>query len=111
MQKFKIVLLLIVSLIIQSFASVFTKLAAGQEFLSVNWCLFYGITLLIAVGFSFVWQIILEHLPLSTAYLRKGITYILVLIWSSIFFGDTIEIQHYIGTALIVLGLVVNGND
>ena len=111
MKKLKIILLLIVSLVIQSFASVFTKLAANEEFLSLNWCMFYGVTLLIAVGFSFVWQIILEHLPLSTAYLRKGITYVLVLIWSCIFFGDTIEIQHYIGTALIILGLVVNGND
>ena len=76
----KVMGLLAVSLVIQSLSSVFIKYAGTYETMSKEFIIFY----VLAVGclgvFAIMWQFLLEWLPLTTAYLRKGILYILSLL-------------------------------
>ena len=107
----KIYALLAISLLIQSFSSVFIKLAGRQEFLSF-WFVLYYIAALLCLGvFAVMWQNILEKLPLSTAYMRKGITYVLIMIWSVVLFGEQITVGNIIGCILIIAGVTVNCYD
>lgn len=107
----KILLLLSLSLVIQSLSSVFIKYAGTYETLSREFIFYY----VLAVGclgvFAIMWQLLLELIPLTTAYLRKGILYILILIWSVILFGEHVTIQNIIGSVIIIVGISLHGMD
>ena len=109
--RVKILLLLSLSLVLQSLSSVFIKYAGQFETLSTEFIFYY----VIAVGclgvFAIMWQFLLELIPLTTAYLRKGILYILILIWSVILFNDTVTINNIIGSIIIIAGISLHGMD
>lgn len=64
----KVFLALQLSLLFSSLSGVASKMAARQTFLSLPFCFYYGLVLLIMVGYAFVWQQILHYLPLTFAY-------------------------------------------
>ena len=107
----KIMLLLSCSLVIQSLSSVFIKYAGKYETLSMEFILFY----VLAVGclgvFAIMWQFLLELIPLTTAYLRKGILYILILIWSVILFQEKVTVNNIIESIIIIAGICIHGMD
>ncbi|HIS06264.1 MAG TPA: transporter [Candidatus Choladocola avistercoris] len=109
--RVKILLLLSLSLVLQSLSSVFIKYAGQFETLSPEFIFYY----VIAVGclgvFAIMWQFLLELIPLTTAYLRKGILYILILIWSVILFNETVTINNIIGSIIIIAGISLHGMD
>ena len=109
--RVKILLLLSLSLVLQSLSSVFIKYAGQFETLSPEFIFYY----VIAVGclgvFAIMWQFLLELIPLTTAYLRKGILYILILIWSVILFNETVTINNIIGRIIIIAGISLHGMD
>ena len=109
--RVKILLLLSLSLVLQSLSSVFIKYAGQFETLSPEFIFYY----VIAVGclgvFAIMWQFLLELIPLTTAYLRKGILYILILIWSVILFNETVTINNIIGGIIIIAGISLHGMD
>lgn len=109
--KVKILILLSLSLIIQSLSSVFIKYAGKFETLSKEFIFFY----VLAVGclgvFAIMWQLLLELIPLTTAYLRKGILYILILIWSVILFKEQVTLYNIIGSIIIIAGISIHGMD
>ncbi len=109
--RLKILLLLALSLVIQSLSSVFIKYAGTFETMSKEFIFFY----MLAVGclgvFAVMWQLLLELVPLTTAYLRKGILYILVLIWSVILFKEKVTLNNIIGSMIIIAGIGLHGMD
>ena len=109
--RVKILLLLSLSLVLQSLSSVFIKYAGQFVTLSPEFIFYY----VIAVGclgvFAIMWQFLLELIPLTTAYLRKGILYILILIWSVILFNETVTINNIIGSIIIIAGISLHGMD
>ncbi|MCD8097111.1 MAG: transporter [Lachnospiraceae bacterium] len=109
--RVKIYVLLALSLVIQSLSSVFIKYAGTFETFSREFIFYY----LVAVGclgvFAIMWQLLLELVPLSTAYLRKGILYILILIWSVILFKEQVTRNNVIGSIIIIVGISLHGMD
>lgn len=107
----KILILMSLSLIIQSLSSVFIKCAGRYETLSKEFIFFY----ILAVGclgvFAIMWQLLLELIPLTTAYLRKGILYILILIWSVLFFREQVTVNNLLGSLIIIAGISIHGMD
>lgn len=109
--RVKILILLSLSLVIQSLSSVFIKYAGKFDTLSKEFIFFY----VLAVGclgvFAIMWQLLLELIPLTTAYLRKGILYILILIWSVILFKEQVTLNNIIGSVIIIAGISIHGMD
>ena len=107
----RVLILLSLSLVIQSLSSVFIKYAGAYETFSREFIIFY----VLAVGclgvFAIMWQILLEMIPLTTAYLRKGILYILILIWSVILFQEHVTWNNIIGSIIIIVGISIHGMD
>lgn len=107
----KILILLSLSLVIQSLSSVFIKYAGTFETLSFQFILYY----LLGVGclgvFAIMWQLLLELIPLTTAYMRKGILYILILLWSVLFFKEQVTLNNIIGSIIIIAGVCIHGMD
>ncbi len=56
---------------------------------------------------SFFWMAAMTKLQLSHAYPFMGLTFVLVLLASGLFFHEPISTLKVLGVALIVLGLVV----
>ena len=110
-KKGKILILLSLSLVIQSLSSVFIKMAGRYETLSKEFIFYY----VLAVGclgvFAIMWQLLLELIPLTTAYLRKGILYILILLWSVILFKEQVTMNNIIGSLIIIAGISLHGMD
>ena len=49
----------------------------------------------------------LKKLPLSTAYPFTASSFLLILLFATLFFGEPITIGKLVGTALIVCGIAV----
>ncbi|WP_052446925.1 EamA family transporter [Candidatus Soleaferrea massiliensis] len=96
------------SVFLTSFVSVAAKLASRYEFMSWGFIFFYGVQLAIYGIYSILWQLLLERLPLSSAYLRKGLSFVLILVWSVVFFGEQIHPSQIIGSVVILTGVVVS---
>jgi multidrug transporter EmrE-like cation transporter len=52
------------------------------------------------------WLFVLRVAPLSRAYGLTSLTYVLIFLWSVMFFGEHVRRVHVVGTALIVIGIV-----
>lgn len=56
---------------------------------------------------SLCWMAAMTKFNLSHAYPFMGLTFVLVLIGSGVFFGEAVTPLKIIGTALIILGIIV----
>ena len=107
----KILILLALSLVIQSLSSVFIKYAGMYETMSREFIIFYALAIGCLGDYAIMWQFLLEMIPLTTAYLRKGILYILILFWSVLLFKEQITINNIIGSIIIIVGISLHGMD
>ncbi len=110
-KKRNLYLLAFAAIFCESFSSVFLKMA-GQAGAMTPMYFFYYLCAIAVMGiYAIVWQLILERLPLTTAYLRKGVTYILIFVWAALIFHEQITVQQVIGIIVIIAGMVVSMSD
>ena len=88
-----------------SFCGVFSKLAAANEFLSFKFCIFYGISIMILGTYAILWQQVLKHFSLTTAFFNKAVTIIWGMLWGILFFKEKITINMIIGTIIVLIGV------
>ena len=101
------ILLLEIAFVVYTAASVFSKLAAGQAFLSPLFML-YGVLLVGSLGvYALMWQQVLRHFSLITAMANKGIVVIWTLLASVAIFQEVVTWENIAGGALIIIGIVV----
>ena len=53
----------------------------------------------------------MEKLPLTTAYLRRGFSYILIFVWATLIFHEAITWKQILGIAVITVGMVISISD
>ncbi len=94
-----------------SLTSVCTKWASASEFLS--WQYIVGILGAVTVLglYAIIWQQMLKKLPLSTAYIFKGVGVIFTLLYSVLLFGEIITWTNIIGAILIVVGITLYAKE
>ncbi|MDY3918758.1 MAG: transporter [Candidatus Limivivens sp.] len=111
--SWKVFLALHLSLLISSLGGVASKMAARQPFLSLAFCFYYGLVLVIMLGYAFIWQQILHYLPLTFAYSNKGVSLVWGMIWGALFFQETITWNMILGAGIIFFGiyLVVTSDE
>lgn len=107
MDKIKKYLVLHLILFLYSLGGIFLKLASMQEFLSRNFILYYGIVIGNLAFYAFVWQRILSKMPLNIAYANKAVIIIWGMLWGVIFFNETITANMIIGSAIVLLGVIL----
>jgi drug/metabolite transporter (DMT)-like permease len=94
-------------LIVYSFSSVLSKLAANEEFLSFKFCLCYGGIIILLGIYAIFWQQIIKKLPLTSAFANKAITIIWGILWGMLFFNEKLTLGMIIGSLLIISGIVL----
>ncbi len=103
----KVYLLLHGIVLLYSLAGICSKMAAQNAFLTLPFCLWYGGVLVILVVYALLWQQVLKHLPLTTAYANKAVTIIWGILWGMLIFGESLSIFMIIGAALVFVGVLL----
>lgn len=107
MKKTKYFILLHLLLLMYSCCGIFSKTAAEKEFLSFEWCFNYGMVIVIMGVYALLWQQILKHIPLNIAFANKAVTIIWGMIWSALFFSESITVGMLIGATVVFAGVVI----
>ncbi len=95
-----------------SIAGLCSKLAAKNPIFSWGFWWLYGLALCIMAVHAVVWQQLLKHLPVTTAYAGKGMTAVWSIIWGICFLGETISPRLLLSAAVIAAGVwLVVGNE
>lgn len=92
---------------IYSISGIFSKIAGGYSFLSLQFCLFYGGVILLLGFYAIFWQQIIKRLPLSVAFANKAVTVIWGSIWGTLFFDEKISLGKVIGSVIVIIGVVL----
>lgn len=94
-------------LMIYSMSGICSKLASGENFLSIKFCFYYGLIIFLLGFYAIGWQQIIKRLPLTTAFANKAVTIIWGIIWGLFFFSEPITFGKMAGAVLVVLGVVI----
>lgn len=94
-------------LLCYSTEGIFSKLAAREAFLSIQFIALYGIVLLILAVYALGWQQIIKHLPLTSAYANKAVTVVWGIIWGVLVFHEQVAAGKIIGAVLVILGVAL----
>lgn len=92
-------------LLLYSFSDIASKLAAGEEFLSFKFILYYGAVIVLLGIYAIFWQQILKKIPLITAYANKSVTIIWGMIFGALIFKEQISWNQILGAVIIIIGV------
>lgn len=103
----KVFLALHLLLLLFAGTTVLSKLAAGEEFLSMRFCLLFGGEFVLLGIYALGWQQILKRLPLTLAYTNKAVTLVWSLVFGALLFHERVGAKQLLGCALAVAGVVL----
>lgn len=99
--------LLHILLAIYSLGGVYSKMASQSAFLSFPFIFWYGLGLVNLFVYAIMWQQIIKHLSLTTAYANKAITIVWGILWGAVFFGEVITWNMVLGAVIVIIGVVL----
>ena len=103
----KVFLALHLLLLLFAGTTVLSKLAAGENFLSLRFCLFFGGEFVLLGIYALGWQQILKRLPLTVAYTNKAVTLVWSMVFGVLLFHERIQLKQILGCALAVTGVLL----
>lgn len=109
--SWKDILFLQIVIIIYTGSSITAKFAAAQELLSLKFCLFYGIEIMILGIYAILWQQIIKKFELSVAYANRAMVLVWSMVWAAVIFHDEITLQNMFGVLLVIAGTVIINTD
>ncbi len=113
MKKFKPYIFLHLIILFNSLGGICSKIASQKQFLSFEFCFFYGMALFVLAVYAVLWQQAIKKIPLNIAYSNKAVTLIWGIIWGAVIFREHISITNIIGAAVVLAGvlLMVTGGE
>lgn len=106
-EKVKIIATLHIILAVYSTSTIFSKMAAKQEFLSLKFCLYYGVIIILLGFYAIGWQQIIKSLPLTAAFANKAVTVVWGIVWGFLFFNEPITLGKVVGALMVITGIVM----
>ena len=104
----KNIIFLQLTVIVYTLSGIFGKMATdGNEFMSPMFFLFLILDIGVLGVYALLWQQNLKKFDLHVAYANRSLAIFWSLIWSALIFKDKITIYNIIGTAVIIIGIVL----
>ncbi len=94
-------------LAVYALSSVCAKMASQEEPLSLKFCMYYGILLLLLGLYAIGWQQVIKRMPLTAAYANKAVGVIWACIYGVIFFSEKITPGKIVSGVLTIAGVVL----
>ena len=107
----KDLLFLQIVIMIYTGSSIAAKFAANQELLSLKFCLFYGIEIVILGIYAVLWQQIIKRFELSVAYANRAMLLVWSMLWAVLIFHDEITPQNVVGVLFVIVGTMIINLD
>ena len=112
MEKLKTIIKLQAVVIVYTFASIFSKLASGEKFLSPKFIVFLCLEFLVLFGYALLWQQVIKKTELSVAYANREMYLLWSLLWAVVFFHNDVTPANIAGCLLVIAGtLIITGED
>ena len=105
--KFSTLFALHLMLMLYSMSEICSKKAAGESFLSVRFCLYYGTVILLLGVYAIGWQQVIKRIPLTTAFANKAVTVVWGLVWGALFFREAVTLGKLLGAVLVIAGVIL----
>ena len=109
--KLKDICILQIVIAIYTLSTVCAKFASGQEFMSFQFILYYGIEMMILGVYAIIWQQLLKKFDVSIAYANKAMGLLWSIVWAILIFNDTITIKNLIGVLIVIIGTIIVNNE
>ena len=109
--KLKDIFILQIVIAIYTLSTVCAKFASGQEFMSFQFILYYGIEMIILGVYAIIWQQLLKKFDVSIAYANKAMGLLWSIVWAILIFNDTITIKNVIGVLIVIIGTIIVNNE
>ncbi|MBO1623677.1 EamA family transporter [Bacillus arachidis] len=100
-----------VAFFLYSIIMVYMKWAAQFSVGSISFLMAYMVLVILLFGYAIIWQQVIKPFEISKAYSHRGVIILWGLLWSVVFFGDTIRWNHVLGAIVIIIGIVVVVKD
>ena len=97
--------------LIYTTSGIFSKLAAGQDFMSFKFIAFYGAEILVLGIYALLWQQIIKRVDLSIAYANRSIALVWSMLWAFLIFNNQITVKNIIGVIIVVIGTMIVNSD
>ncbi len=94
-------------LCVYSATGICSKMAGQYPFLSIKFCFFYGLAILLLGLYAIGWQQIIKRISLSVAFTNKAVAVIWGSVWGALLFHETITIGKIVGAAMVIAGVVL----
>lgn len=94
-------------LMLYSMSGICSKRAAEVDFLSVEFCIYYGLIIVLLGLYAIGWQQIIKQIPLTTAFANKAVTVIWGIVWGAVIFEETVTVGKIIGALLVIAGVIL----
>ncbi len=106
-EQVKTLLCLHVMLMLYSLSGICSKMAANQSFLSLKFCLYYVLIIILLGVYAVGWQQMIKRLPLTVAFAHKAVTVVWGMIWGTVIFHESVSIGKALGACLVICGVVL----
>lgn len=80
---------------------------SGIPILSFNVCFYTVLAFLVSGSSSIIWIYVLRNIELNKAYPFMAMSFVLVPVLGYFFYGEQLSLFYFIGTTLILVGIVV----
>lgn len=110
-EKLKQIAILQGIILIYTLSTVAAKFASGYSFLSKEFCLFYGVEILILGIYAILWQQIIKRFDISIAYANKAAGIFWSIVWAILFFKEEITWKNVLGIVVVFIGIMVVDSD
>lgn len=112
MEKLKTIVKLQTVVMVYTFASIFSKMASGEDFLSFKFILFFGLEFVVLFFYALLWQQVIKKTELSVAYANREMYLLWSLLWAVVFFHNQVTPANVAGCLLVIAGtLIITGED
>ena len=99
--------LLHAALLVYSSSGIFSKKAARTAFMSKEFILFYAGMLFVLVIYAVLWQQVIKHLPVTTAFANKAVAVVWGIVLGRMFFQEQVTPRQIAAAAIIIAGAVL----
>lgn len=100
-----------ITFLIYSLSTLASKFAGSSEWFSKEFIIYTLLVFVMLIIYALLWQKVLKKFTLAKAYPNKAVVVIWNLIWAALILGETITLENIIGSAIIVIGVVVVSGD
>ena len=94
-------------LAIYTLSGVCSKMAGHYAFLSFGFVFYYGLIILNLGLYAIVWQQLLKHLNLTTAFCNKAVSIAWGMLWGVLIFSEVISWNMILGAVVVIFGVII----